>query len=122
MAIWQGPNRRKDENQPGRRVSDQHYCPLHDTHHDQIITLENDMKGKVGMKLFGIFIGSVTTIALVVAGWMISSQGKIIDSVVELKTQQATLSTKIDIHMSNQQRPIGYLQQDPKQVKPLPYD
>jgi hypothetical protein len=96
--------KRKTENGAGRRCSDG-YCPLHLTHHADIKTLKADVKdikeGKVGMKLFGIFIGSITALAIFVGGWMISSQKDIAKDVVEVKTNQAAISMQIEIHMDN---------------------
>jgi hypothetical protein len=95
--------KRQPENGAGRRCTDG-YCPLHLTHHADIKTLKADVKGiekgKVGVKLFGIFIGSVTALAIFVGGWMISSQKDIAKDLVEVKTDQARIATQVEIHMS----------------------
>lgn len=104
--MWTGKERRKDENQPGRRESDQIFCPLHSTHHEQINTLETNVlaltKDKVSVKLFTVFVGSAITIMVAVGGIMISSQSKMTDKIIEMKTTQASMATKIEMHMDAQ--------------------
>jgi hypothetical protein len=95
--------KRQPENGAGRRCTDG-YCPLHLTHHADIKTLKDDVKGlekgKVGMKLFGILIGSATIVAVFVGGWMISSQREIAKDLVEVKTDQARIATQVEIYMT----------------------
>lgn len=88
--------RRDPLNGAGRRCYDG-YCPLHPVHHDAIETLQEDMKGKVSMKLFGIFIGSATALIIFIGGIMISGQREVAKSIVEIKTTQAKIEAKIEV-------------------------
>jgi len=92
--------KRHMENGAGRRAYDG-YCPLHGTHHDDIGILKQDMKSKISVKLFGIFVGSSITVALVIAGWIIASQAKIVDSVQEIQTQATRIEAKVDFHLGD---------------------
>jgi hypothetical protein len=114
--MWTGKERRKESNQPGRRESDQAFCPLHATHHQQIATLESDVKGKVSMKLFGLFVSTAVLIMIAVGGIMITSQSQITDKIVEIKTQQASMATKIEMHM--QAFPTRYRQSPARHYEP----
>jgi len=94
--------RRQPENGAGRRRTDG-FCPLHTTHHDDIGILKKDLKdlekGKVSMKLFGIFVASVTAISIFVGGVMIYGQREMAKSISEIKTTSTRTETKIDYHM-----------------------
>ena len=119
--MWIGIERRQAENQPGRRESDQTYCPLHATHHDQIANLAANVnaltKETVSMKLFSIFVGSSITIMLAVGGIMIASQSNISEKISEIKAESASISTKLEMHMESTRRhnsPTTYYNQSSK--------
>ncbi len=94
--------KRRPENGAGRRAYDGH-CPLHTTHHEDIKTLKIDLKGlekgKVSMKLFGIFIASATAISIFVGTVMIYGQREVAKSITEIKTTQAEIKTKLEYHI-----------------------
>jgi hypothetical protein len=96
--------KRRPENGAGRRCTDG-YCPLHSTHHGDIKTLKEDYKGlekgKVSLKLFGIFITSATALTIAIGGIMIHGQRETAKSIVEIKTAQARIETQMDIHLEN---------------------
>lgn len=97
--------RRDPSNGAGRRCYDG-YCPLHDTHAGDIRVLREDMKGKVSMKLFGIFIGSATALIIFIGGVMISGQREVAKSIVEIKTTQAKIEAQIEAKLDeNRRRP-----------------
>lgn len=104
--MWRGQNRRKPENQPGRRDSDNLYCPLHGTHSTQLAVIENDLKGKVSMKLFGIFIGSATALVIFVGGIMISNQKEMQKNISDIKLKQATINAKMDYQITKKVDPL----------------
>lgn len=89
----------------GRRAYDG-FCPLHDTHHNDIQTLKTDLKGKIGMKLFLGLLSCATALFIFVGGVMIKGQAKVEDSIVEIKTTQARIETKVDIYIDK--KPADY--------------